>query len=230
MAKIKLGTLVTDIRGAVGGTIFSRNRGGAYAKKNTSPVQPNSSSQMSVRSIFGSVANTWKSLTGAQQNAWRLAAPSFTYTDIFGETREYSGQQLFMKLNSQLLLVDISATLQTTPPALASLDTINVAQVAATTSTLTVTINSGADLTSPQEVLVYASVGTSLGVLAESSAGPYRLIGSFSTTSGVADIFTAYNAIYGAPVSGTRIHIKTASWIPTTGQTMVGANGRGTVA
>lgn len=230
MAKIKLGTLVSDIRGAVGGTVFSRNKGGAYARKNTAPTNANTTAQTQARGIFGQVSQAWRDLTGGQQNAWNVAAPNFPYTDVFGDAREYSGRTLFMKLNSQLLLVDNSASILTVPPTPAVLEAIFGAQLAVTTTTMTLTINGGNNLPAGQEILVFASAPVSPGVRAVSSAGNYRQIGAFTGTLGVADIFTAYSAVYGAPVSGMRIFVKTKTLEAATGVTLVGQNTGGVVA
>jgi len=230
MAKIKLGLIVTDIRGAIGGTIFSRNKGGAYARKNTAPTNPQTPSQGAARSIFGNVSQTWKTLTIAQQNAWNTAAPGFPYTDVLGDVREYSGRSLFMKLNSQIMLVDGAATQLVVPPTPATLDAIFKAQVSASAATMTVTINNGVSLTGSQKVLLFASAPVSPGVRATSSAGTYRQIGAFAQVAGVVDAFTAYNDVFGAPVVGQRIFIKTKTVLEATGETLEGSTGGTVVA
>lgn len=224
MALIKLGTLVSDIRGAVGGTIFSRNKGGAYARKNTAPTNANTAPQAAARAIFGAISTAWRSLTAAQQNAWNVAAPSFPYTDIFGDPREYSGRDLFVKLNSQIRLVNPAASLLAVPPAAVAMTAIGTLTMAITATTAEFTINGGVDLPVGQTVLVYASAPKSTGVRSINSAGNFRQIGAFTTTAGVGDFFTAYEAAFGAPVVGQRIFIKTKTFMPASGLTLEGAN------
>jgi len=228
MAKIKLGAMITDIRGAIGGTVFSRNKGGAYAKKNTSPTNPSTPAQGAARSVFGAVSQAWKDLTISQQNAWNTAAPGFPYTDVLGDVREYSGRSLFMKLNSQIKLIDAAGTQLDVPPTPATLDAIFALALSVTASTMTVTINGGVNLGSGQTVLLYASAPVSPGVRATSSAGTYRQIGSFTQTAGVVDAFTAYEDVFGAPVVGQRVFFKTKTVLATTGETLEGSN-KGTV-
>lgn len=102
MALIRFSNLVNDIRGAAGGNVFARNRSGAYVRNRTTPLNPQSTGQMIARASFGSLSQAWRTLTEAQRLAWADAAPEYPYLNKLGESRNYSGEQLYMKLNRNL--------------------------------------------------------------------------------------------------------------------------------
>lgn len=103
MAKIKLSAIaVTDIRGKAGGTVFSKNKGGAYFKNFAIPTNPKTLAQQAVRAMFGAISQMWSTLTQAQRNGWKELASNRPYTDIFGDTKYLSGFNLFQQLNSNL--------------------------------------------------------------------------------------------------------------------------------
>lgn len=105
MAKIKLSSVgITNISGKAGGSIYSRNRGGAYVKNFAVPTNPNTTFQQNVRSIFGGIAQAWRSLTEEQRNSFNEMAPLYTAKDVFGDGLTYTGSQLHQKLNSNLML------------------------------------------------------------------------------------------------------------------------------
>jgi hypothetical protein len=102
MAKFKVGQVVADIKGLVGGTVFASNKGGNYIRRYKKPTNKNSVKQQAVRLAFGAMTGQWRLLTEAERQSWIEGAINFPYTDSLGESRIYSGQQLFNKLNNTL--------------------------------------------------------------------------------------------------------------------------------
>jgi len=109
MARIKYSALVSDVRGIVGGNVFSRNKGGGYVRTFVKPNNPQTERQQIQRLILGAVAGLWRTLTEEQRITWGAAASDFPYKDKLGEDKTYSGQQLFMKFNSFLKAIGIAA-------------------------------------------------------------------------------------------------------------------------
>lgn len=101
--KIKWGMMMTDGRGKLGGQVASKNRAGAYVRTKVTPVNPRTVEQQSIRSLFGSIASAWRSLTQAQINGWNEATVNWQRTDIFGDLKKPSGFALFQRLNTGLL-------------------------------------------------------------------------------------------------------------------------------
>lgn len=98
MALVKYGATVSQLSGSIGGIVYARNKGGAYIRTRTSPTQPNSELQVGARTLFSGAVNTWTNvLTPGERTAWNAYASAIPYTDVFGETRYYSGQQRYVQ-------------------------------------------------------------------------------------------------------------------------------------
>lgn len=101
--KIKWGMMMTDGRGKLGGQVASKNRAGAYVRTKVTPVNPRTTQQQAIRTLFGSIASAWRSLTQAQVNSWNEATEFWQKTDVFGDLKKPSGFALFQRLNTGLL-------------------------------------------------------------------------------------------------------------------------------
>lgn len=55
--KIKWGMMMTDGRGKLGGQVASKNRAGAYVRTKVTPVNPRTTQQQAIRTLFGSIAS-----------------------------------------------------------------------------------------------------------------------------------------------------------------------------
>lgn len=100
MALIRTGGGVASISGSIGGTTFSRNRGGAYARNRTVPINPNSEFQAIVRSLMSNLANIWaETLTDAQRTAWEAYAEAVPLPNPLGEDRNVGGVGMFIRGN-----------------------------------------------------------------------------------------------------------------------------------
>lgn len=102
MAKIKTSAIVADIRGTLGGNVFSSNKGGNYVRRYKKPTNTNTIPQQIMRALFMALSTSWRALADASRAAWIAIAPHYPYMDSLGETKILSGQQLFMKLNQNI--------------------------------------------------------------------------------------------------------------------------------
>ncbi len=118
MAIITPGPTVAAVSGSIGGTVFSRNRGGAYIRNRAIPVDPNTTAQQSARAILSNQSQAWQGLTDAQRNAWANWAKQNPVTNALGNSILLSGHQGFVQLNSRLDLD--GATTLTAPPIIAA--------------------------------------------------------------------------------------------------------------
>ena len=112
--KMKFGAIVVDGRGKIGGHVASKNRGGAYLRTKVTPSNPQTSFQAAVRNRLTNFSQSWRGITQNERNAWNSAVSNFTKTDIFGDIKQPSGINLFIKLNSNLDQVQVAAL--TLPP------------------------------------------------------------------------------------------------------------------
>lgn len=113
--------------GSKGNTTYSRNKGGAYARGRATPTNPNTNRQQAARSVFGSRASAWNTLTSIQRAQWDTYAETHTIKNALGQDIHISGMSWYVMLNSRL--ADAGSTLKTTPPpttAMGALETMTV--------------------------------------------------------------------------------------------------------
>lgn len=102
MAIIKTSAIVADIRGTLGGNVFSANKGGNYVRRYKKPINRNTIAQQTMRNLFMTLSAMWRNLEDSQRAAWNAIATHFPYMDSLGSSKVLSGQQLYMKLNQQI--------------------------------------------------------------------------------------------------------------------------------
>ena len=105
MAILKMGAIVTNIVGSIGGTTFKRN-GNSNVIMNK-PIGTSYSKLLLNKQLNGirAIFQQWASITSVVRTAWNAAALLYTFPDKFGVMRNISGRQFFNKLNIQLLPV-----------------------------------------------------------------------------------------------------------------------------
>lgn len=112
--KIKFGALVTDGRGKIGGHVASKNRFCSYLRTKVTPVNPQTSYQSTVRTTLTNLSQNWRALTASQRASWNGAVQSFQTTNIFGDLKNPSGLNLYVRLNSNLTEIGV-ATIANAP-------------------------------------------------------------------------------------------------------------------
>ncbi len=128
MALYRPGPIVSEIRGSIGGSTFSRNAAGQYIRQRSNPVNPNTDRQQAVRTLLGAVAQRWSSvLDAAQRTAWDTYAAAVVMTNGLGDPVYLSGFQHYVRSNTARVLgtalpVDDGPTVLTLPPADQTLD------------------------------------------------------------------------------------------------------------
>jgi len=98
MATIKLGMLVSNIAGSIGGTTFRRFRGGVQVYNKAKGASDSKTLRNPKIKQLNDVASSWKSLTATAQNNWKSAALLFSFFDKFGDPKFLTGFELYVKL------------------------------------------------------------------------------------------------------------------------------------
>lgn len=106
---MKFGAIVTDGRGKIGGHVASKNRSGAYLRTKTTPVNPQTTFQAAVRASFATFSQAWSALSATLILAWNNAVADWATTDIFGDLRNPTGKNLFLRLNQQAVQAGYSS-------------------------------------------------------------------------------------------------------------------------
>lgn len=214
--KMKFGAIVVDGRGKIGGHVASKNRGGAYLRTKVTPSNPQTSFQAAVRNRLTNFSQSWRGLTQTQRNAWNSAVSNFTKTDIFGDIKQPSGINLFIKLNANLDQVGVALILLPPLPA----DVEAVLTVSATADEAL----QGFDVAlTPDPIPV--NTAFVIEVTAQVSPGrnflknEFRVL-TFATAAVIIpiDIAALYIARFGALIAGQKIGVRLQPVNMTTGQ------------
>src|SRR4030042_3414383 len=116
MALIKFGGGIADMRGSIGGTVFSRNASGAIARNRTKPTYSGTTKQLERAATIADLSNYWKTvLTTAERTLWDNLAKETVVRNRLGETSQTKGINLFIKSNASLDMVGVARV--TAPPA-----------------------------------------------------------------------------------------------------------------
>lgn len=222
MAKVKYGEFVVGMSGKVGGTIHSRNKGGAYTKNWAMPTNTISSYRTLVRSYFGSFSQAWRSLTAAQIAAWNSATSNFQVIDRMGSLITLSGINLYKALNQNLVGVGV-APISTPPMPEGTLSTA----IGALTSTFTgtiLTLATASAVPTGMSMVVEATPPQSSGV--SNAQNKFRVVQVFAAAAtSPHDIETTYVARFGAfPPAGSKVFVRIKFINATTGESSTYSN------
>lgn len=106
MATFKLGAIITDVAGSIGGTTIRRTPNG-HAMYNKQGTQIKSAfAEKSKRLQLSNVFSSWSRLSAEQQSTWRELAVLYPQRDKFGSLKQLTARQFFTKLNAQLVPVN----------------------------------------------------------------------------------------------------------------------------
>ena len=106
MARIKLGPLVTDIAGSIGGATFQRSRFGMTMRAKPLPLYSETPAQYLIRRLIVFLQYSWQGLSDAQRLQWNR------FLDFSGQTIrrdrsiKLSGQTLYIKYQLWRLMQD----------------------------------------------------------------------------------------------------------------------------
>jgi hypothetical protein len=111
MAIMKLTAFNGGLKGSIAGTIFQGGKYGQVARTKVRDAISEGAKLMKAdaglvipwKRNFTTISTTWRTLAPHERTSWSTAAPSFPFTNKFGEVYTPSGFQLFMSLNMSLL-------------------------------------------------------------------------------------------------------------------------------
>ena len=155
MAVIKLGGGVADMRGSIGGTVFSRGPAGAYARQRVKPINPATHLQAAVRARVSYLATAWsKTLIDTERTGWKAFAANTNFTNKVGDTILISGIACYIRLNS--LRLQMGLAVQNTAPLAFGYAAGTIAPINSSMNPASITVyepSAGFDKTSPLEAI-----------------------------------------------------------------------------
>jgi hypothetical protein len=206
MAKIKMTAIVADMRNKLNGSVFSRNRGGAYVRTKVTPVNPQTAAQVQARSLLTSLSQSFRSLSQAQITAWNSATPSWTTTDIFGDSVVPTGLALYVRLNANI--TNAGGTLITLPPLPVGAAALEEITLASDVSSSTFTI-SFLPAAVPADHTMYVEATQLLSPGVNNANSKFRFIAAIAA-AGVspANLYSAYTTKFGGLYAGQKAFVR----------------------
>jgi len=109
MATVKLGMLVTEIRGSIGGTTF-RNSGSTLVMQNKGMgASKNSTLQNKRVNQMAQIIRSWSALSPVAQSNWADLAAEYPQLDKFGVSKILKPREMFVKLTNATNVVGLGA-------------------------------------------------------------------------------------------------------------------------
>ncbi len=201
MAKVKFSALISDMRNKLNGSVFSKNRAGSYLRNKVTPTNPSTPSQAGVRSILGTLASGWRTLTDEERTEWNSVVESWLTTDIFGDSVTPSGFQLYVRLNGNI--VNAGGVALVNPPAPMGISGAIGLTAVPDVGLTTLTCTTDPDPVPADQVLIVESTAPlSAGI--SNFSGKYRKIGSVAAAGSIGDQWANYIAKFGVPTVGLK--------------------------
>lgn len=212
MASAKYGSIITELKGKIGGNVFQGSYATAVVKKlwgyrSREPIGYTDARRKKL-TAYAHVSQTWRTLTDTERNAWSAAAASFPAKNKFGDTYTPSGYQIYMSFNTNMYAM--GGDLLTEPPsppefpswAPVSLYTLNIT---------TIEFNGYDNTLTDFRLRVLATAPYSPG--AKYARGGYKNLGAYLYTAadGI-QVQTKYEQIFGPIIQGQRISFK-CKWV-----------------
>jgi len=116
MAKILPGPLAAKISGTIGGTTYGNWRGMIVARTKPVPSKDLTIRQMRINALMSILSIAWRDeLNQGLRTAWNQMSKNYPWTDVFGNQRKMTGENLYIKQNMILLDFGLSRNDQPQP-------------------------------------------------------------------------------------------------------------------
>lgn len=206
MAKVKFSALISEMRNKLNGSVFARNRGGAYLRTKVTPNNPQTQSQVLARARLAQFAQHWRSLTEAQRVAWNSVTAQWAKTDVFGDVVNPSGNALFNRLNINVAIA--GGSVLTLPPQPVGADALTDLSVTATAGIPSMAL-SFAPAAVPAGHVMYVESTSNLSPGISNASAEFRHIVTLpAATATSEDVVTDQVAKFGTLVAGQKIFVR----------------------
>ncbi|HUD44972.1 MAG TPA: hypothetical protein VMR41_05485 [Patescibacteria group bacterium] len=115
MARATYGSIITTLKGSIGGLTFQKNLSGNIVRLRPWRKKYNTPRQMTRHQIFLKRLHEWHLLSLGNQQLWNAFAALHTFTDPFGNLETLTGLNWYCSINTNLEMISESIT--PTPPA-----------------------------------------------------------------------------------------------------------------
>lgn len=120
--QVKLGPLVSEAAGSIGGTTFQRSPIATQVRSKPLPTRRRTYYTARERGNMQALTRLWGTLTQSTRDQWQLDADALTWTNKFGDVIRGKGYWLFIRCNQYLQMLGTANS--TTNPGTPTLDAI----------------------------------------------------------------------------------------------------------
>lgn len=207
MALIVPGAVVSVLSGKIGGTVFARNRGGAYARSYAIPTRVTSDTAQLVKAAFAAASQAYANLTNAQIMAWDAYGQENPVSNRIGQLITLKGQSWYVGCNSRLIIA--GDTPISVPPILAApvIAVASAATVTVTGSVATIAVAAHVEDASIK-VMVSAARSVSPGKRYVENLYTTIFISDAGGSGATLDLFAALESKLGTIQAGVTYHFK----------------------
>jgi len=203
MAIVKYGSVVDELKGKLGGSVFQKCGNALSVRSNLSHNPPSSESAMLSRTQFAQIAYRWRNMSEAQKLLWNQNASSFPSVDGFGNPQILTGYQTFILCNRSLLLIGRPLSVASTPYNPPTFSDLDIGSMFIGGATLT--FNALSAIPATTTILVYTTKGFKGEIPLNSVKKTYATFVN-SASMNPLNIFTpVYGVINPKPVAGENI-------------------------
>ncbi len=192
--KFTTGAMVGDLSGSIGSTTASHNRFGPYFRNKVIPINPNTTRQQEVRTLFATMVNLWNNtVTQAQRDGWDNWAANTTIQGKDGNPINITGQNAYVRFNvirTQIggSRVDVAPLIFNNGNPVTSFEddetsTQGILGINLGGTTVESAINVAGDASDDGDVAIY--LGAPVNASRRFFKGPYQLADSLPIASGV---------------------------------------------
>lgn len=141
MASFTPSAVISEIRGRVGTSIWSKNLYGVYVKNSYAPTNPNTTLQQNARANFNTARAAWNALADTRKRQWEQKAKGLPVQDRLGNPIILTGKMFYMKRKLNAINVGLSVPIVPLPDQ----------PTPRVTPLMTASISSGIEITYNQE-------------------------------------------------------------------------------
>lgn len=206
MAKVKFSALIAEMRNKLNGSVFARNRGGAYLRNKVTPTNPQTAAQVAARSLLTQFSQAWRSLTQAQRDSWNSVVDQWATTDVFGDVVNPSGATLYTRLNINASLA--GGSVLSTPPVPLGATALELFEVSADVSDAEVILTfEPGSVPVGHAMYVEATPNLSPGISNANSKFRHIVTLPTASDSGI-DVAAEYTAKFGGLTAGQKLFVR----------------------
>ena len=202
-----MGGAVVELSGSIAGNTYARNRYGQYVRARTTPTNPNTARQQTVRQAVADLTARWsQTVTAAQRTAWNLYGNSVTMKNRLGQDIKLTGFNQYIRTN--VPIVQVGGTIVDAGPTIFELpeqDPAYATAVSEATQLVSVTFDDTFTWVYEDEGKMMVYVGSPQNAQRNFFDGPWRLAGTIDGDSSTPPTTPATIAVPFVCTEGQRI-------------------------